>query len=643
MNILFQIAGLIIMSIVFIFYYIDRKYAVKSNKLFLYQAIAIFLSLALDIFSIVTINRPDIFNEFFTKLIAKSYLATVVLVVSLALVYVLGDIENLHPKLFSALCMTTFILLVGFTALIYSLPISVHFDPSGLNDYTEGLPIIMTYVGSFIFMGLTVYIALRYRKEIYEKRVYGVIIFNTLWVLGSAVQGFFNYVVPNLGIVVLTVSLSEALGSLVIYIMLENPSLNIDKVTGALNKRAFKEYVDDAIKRGFNKEILLINYDNEMSKAVLDYNRFPKILVKAISEYPVKVFKNDRNDIIVVSSNKEKKNIIDEIEKFKEKFYLKNNIVTEIPAKVFLFNDLSLYSDANDFIDVMDYLNINQANVEKHVIQITKERVDEVHHKFEVKQKCDKALASRRVVVYFQPIYSNVNLKFTSAEALVRLIDEDGKLIYPNDFIEDMERDGKIVELGKIVFEDVCRFISANNMEKLGLQYIEVNLSTIQCLQENFAQTYIDIAKQYNVNPKYINLEITETGQIAKKILLKNMEMLKEYGFTFSLDDFGTGNSNLNYIVEMPVDIVKFDKTMVNSYFNNEIASYVMNSTINMIKGLGYRIVFEGIETYEQTIVVKNINVEYIQGYYYSKPIDQEKFVEFIKNNNELGQEKLVS
>jgi EAL domain-containing protein (putative c-di-GMP-specific phosphodiesterase class I) len=82
---------------------------------------------------------------------------------------------------------------------------------------------------------------------------------------------------------------------------------------------------------------------------------------------------------------------------------------------------------------------------------------------------------------------------------------------------------------------------------------------------------------------------------------------------------------------------------MVNSYFNNEIASYVMNSTINMIKGLGYRIVFEGIETYEQTIVVKNINVEYIQGYYYSKPIDQEKFVEFIKNNNELGQEKLVS
>ena len=171
-------------------------------------------------------------------------------------------------------------------------------------------------------------------------------------------------------------------------------------------------------------------------------------------------------------------------------------------------------------------------------------------------------------------------------------------------------------------------------MEELGLHYIEVNLSTIQCLQENFALTIIETAKKYNVNPKYINLEITETGQVAKQILLKNMEMLKEYGFTFSLDDFGTGNSNLNYIVEMPVDIVKFDKTMVNSYFNNEIASYVMNSTINMIKGLGYRIVFEGIETYEQTLVVKKNNIEYIQGYYYSKPISQTDFIQFIKNNN---------
>ena len=197
-----------------------------------------------------------------------------------------------------------------------------------------------------------------------------------------------------------------------------------------------------------------------------------------------------------------------------------------------------------------------------------------------------------------------------------------------------MERNGKIIELGKYVFEDVCRFISENNIEALGLHYIEVNLSIVQCIQDNFVDTFLEIKDKYNINPKNINLEITETGASSKSILLNNMNILKEHGFSFSLDDFGTGNANLNYIVEMPVEIVKFDKTMVSSYFNNGTASYVMNSAISMIKGLGYKIVFEGIETEEQIKVTKQIDIEYVQGYYYSKPIPKEEFITFIQDNN---------
>ena len=621
------------MIVIFIFYFIDRKYALRSNRYFLYQAMAIFLSIVLDIFSIVTINNPNVFNSFITKAIAKSYLVTVVLVVALALVYVLTDIKIKHKKIYWCLNIAALSIFSISTLLIYLLPIHVFYDPSGLNDYTEGNPIIVTYIATFIIMGLTLFSVFRYRNKIYDKKATGVVIFISLWVLGSAVQGFFNYVVPQLGVVVLSVSLSEALGSLVIYIRLENPSLNIDNSTGVLNIRAFKEFIDDVIGKGINKQILLINYDNEMSKAVIDNNDFPKLFAKALSEYNVKVFKSDRNDFIVAFND-----IVSEINlvinNFKEKFYLKNKNVTDIPVKIFSFADLSCFDDSNDFIDVMDYVNTNQKNIEKYVIEVTKDKVEKIHHKFLVKQKCDLALAQKRVVVYFQPIYSTLLNKFTSAEALVRLTDEDGNLIYPGDFIEDMERDGKIIELGQMVFEDVCKFISEHDMEKLGLHYIEVNLSTIQCMQENLADTYTDIIKKYNVDPKYINLEITETGSAAKTLLIKNMQQLREINFSFSLDDFGTGNSNLNYIVEMPVEIVKFDKTMVSSYFNNEIASYVMNSAINMIKGLGHKIVFEGIEKEEQLGVAKEINIEYIQGYYFSKPITQEKFLEFIIEKN---------
>lgn len=636
MNILLQSAGIAIMIVIFIFYFIDRKSAIRSNKLFLYQALAIFASLVIDILSLIAINHPNIFSDFITYSLCKIYLVTVILVCCFGFVYVIGDIEYSHNKLFSFLCFMTFVVLVISSALTLSLPLEITYDPEGLNDMTGGAPVIITYVTTFIMMGLTVFMALRFKNEIYEKRVLGVLIFITLWVLGAGIQGLFNYVLKDLGVVILSVSLAESLGSLVIYIMLEDPSLNVDKVTGALNKRAFKDYIENAIRKGIKKNVILLNYDNEMTKAISDYNSLPKVLVKLLYDYPVKIFKNDNNDFIIVTDDTNIEGLNIRIKNFTEKFYLKNNITSEIPLKIFLFNDLSFYKDASDFIDVMGYINLNQTTIEKNMILITKEKVDEVHNKFDIKKKCDKALANKKVVVYLQPIYSNINSKFTSAEALVRLVDDDNNLIYPGDFIEEMERDGKIIELGKIVFEDVCKFISQNDMEKLGLHYIEVNLSTIQCLQENLAETYIEIAKKYNVNPKYINLEITETGQIAKQILLKNIERLKAYGFSFSLDDFGTGNSNLNYIVDMPVEIVKFDKTMVNSYFDNQIASYVMNSTINMIKGLGYKIVFEGIETESQTKVAKEINIEYIQGYYYSRPINKEDFLEFIIKNNSI-------
>ena len=635
MNILLQSAGVAIMIVIFIFYFIDRKSAVRSNKLFLYQAIAILLSAIIDIFSIVCINKPDVFPMLFTKIICKAYLATVVLVVCLGLVYVLGDIRKLHKKLYRILCLIGFSVFTIAAILVFALPINVVYDPVGLNDYTEGLPIIMTYVCTFIIMGITIYVVLKYKNEIYEKRVLGVIIFISVWIFGSAIQGLVNYVLADLGIIILSVSLSEALGSLVIYIMLENPSLNVDKVTGALNSRAFLEYVDEVLDKGAKEEFLLVNYDNEMSKYILDYNSFTKKFVKSIALFNVgKIFKNDRNDFMVTLKNHDEKDINERVALFKEQFYSKNSITTDIPVRILHFKNLSYYADTNDFIEVIKFLNSNETSIEKHIVEVTEEMVSEVHKKFIMKKKCDRALASNRVVVYFQPIYSNVASKFTTAEALVRLIDENGNLIYPNDFILDMERDGKIIELGRIVFENVCQFISENDLDELGIQYIEVNLSTIQCMQTGFAESFIDIAKKYKIDPKYINFEITETGQTVKNVLLKNMNKLKNYGFAFSLDDFGTGNSNLNYIVDMPVEIVKFDKTMVNSYFNNELASYVMNSTINMIKGLGYRIVFEGIETYEQTVAVKKINVEYIQGYYYSKPIKQEEFIEFIKKNN---------
>ena len=133
----------------------------------------------------------------------------------------------------------------------------------------------------------------------------------------------------------------------------------------------------------------------------------------------------------------------------------------------------------------------------------------------------------------------------------------------------------------------------------------------------------------------FINLEITETASIvAKKTLLKNMRQLLDYGVRFSLDDFGTGQSNLNYIMEMPVDIVKFDKEMTNAYFQNHTAKYVMDATIQMIHGLNLKIVSEGIETEEQYRAMADLGISYIQGFHFSKPLPEQEFLRFLSEKN---------
>jgi len=189
--------------------------------------------------------------------------------------------------------------------------------------------------------------------------------------------------------------------------------------------------------------------------------------------------------------------------------------------------------------------------------------------------------------------------------------------------------------LGEMVFEKVCRFVKEHDIKRYGLHYIEINLSVVQCSYEQLAEDYINIMEKYGVPSSFINLEITESASMeAKRILLNNMKNLMDYGVKFSLDDFGTGQSNLNYIVDMPVDIVKFDRDMTNAYFENGKAKYVMDAAMHMVHGMDLEIVSEGIETKEQYEAMEGLGINYIQGYYFSKPLPERQFLEFIARNS---------
>jgi EAL domain-containing protein (putative c-di-GMP-specific phosphodiesterase class I) len=137
---------------------------------------------------------------------------------------------------------------------------------------------------------------------------------------------------------------------------------------------------------------------------------------------------------------------------------------------------------------------------------------------------------------------------------------------------------------------------------------------------------------RYGVEPSMINLEVTESASIqTRQIFMQNMERLVEYGVSFSLDDFGNGESNLNYIVDMPVEIVKFDRDMTKAYFEKSKGKLVMETATSMILNMGLKIVSEGVETIKQLEAMKKLGVQYIQGFYFSRPLPQDEFVRFVR------------
>lgn len=182
--------------------------------------------------------------------------------------------------------------------------------------------------------------------------------------------------------------------------------------------------------------------------------------------------------------------------------------------------------------------------------------------------------------------------------------------------------------MGEMILKKVCRFIRDFELAKTSVKYIEVNISPIQLIQQNFAERVKHILEEYGVSPSQINMEITETATgNGSTIISDNINALVDYGITFSLDDYGSGNANIDYINHMPFKIIKIDKYIIWDSFKNSKACVTLEYTIGMLKALELYIVAEGVETEEMKTQLEEIGCHYLQGWYYSKAVPPEEFM----------------
>jgi EAL domain-containing protein (putative c-di-GMP-specific phosphodiesterase class I) len=454
-------------------------------------------------------------------------------------------------------------------------------------------------------------------------RVEAVICWNILWIAAATIQFFFNGI--------LLVGYASSLGMMILYFKLENPDAALDRETGVFNSHVFYMYLKQMFDRGKSVSILMISIDQRfLDKSAVDEERVLDIIDYLRQFEGVKVFKGVNCDFVLMFEKKEfyedSKNQI--IQRFHDDW----NGMTYEPLFLGIANS-QIAESSDEIYHLIRYFkqHYNMLNVHK-LIEIDRGMVEERRKYAAMVKTIGDALREDRVEVFYQPIYNVKKNRFVSAEALVRIRNLDGTLIQPGEFIPVAESTGIISQLGERVFEKVCQFITEQKIWEIGIEYIEINLSVHQCESHSLARRYLAIMNKYGVDPTMINFEITESGTIQTKALfMNNMKSLMDSGATFTLDDFGNGESNLNYIVDMPVEIVKFDRYMTKAYFEKSRGKVVMETTTDMILKLGLKIVSEGVETAEQLETVKSLGVQYIQGYYFSRPLPQEAFLGFIR------------
>ena len=329
--------------------------------------------------------------------------------------------------------------------------------------------------------------------------------------------------------------------------------------------------------------------------------------------------------------------IIEETEKINEEFMLrqkekfpKSNVV----LRTGIYYVTPECRSTSYAIDAANYVRQKVKGGEKGSVRFYDDEMQKQRElENEIVNDMKEAMEQKQFKVYFQPKYSIKSHEITGAEALVRWERDNGTVLSPNAFIPVYENNGKIIELDFYVFETVVEFIAENLKAGREQVPISINASSLHASDPQTINTYINILKKYNVDPTMVEIELTETAVVSEyESVRKLFDSFQLHGIKTAMDDFGSGYSVLNTIVDIPVDVIKIDRGFITSCLETDRGIYFLKHLIDMIRNLGYQIICEGVETDEQIEILRQIGCDEIQGYWYSKPLKMEDYKELLQS-----------
>ena len=630
----FDIAGLFVLIILIMSVILRKMTKGNANRFFMLSMLCALVACSFDIIS-VFVDHLGTSNAFIIAFAHTGYLIFHNAQAPLHVFFLINFTDTWHKVrrnvplkvlLFVPYAITLLLLLTNpLTKMIFTFADGY--------EHSWGFYAIYGLVVPYIIIDS--FYVLKYRKQMEIRKILA---------LFSMVVFLLIAIVIHLVVPVLRVEcFANAAALLMVSVTIQRPEDYIDSFTGLYKHSAYANDLRRTFKNGKHVHIVMINIGNysaiqnmigyEMSIVLLKdiAERIENIALARKARCSIYFLDRGRYRMVFNEDDRVKAEECAEavVNELKERSRFSGFDITLTPCVVLARCPEEIESFKSLMAFGMDFH-------EKHAYSGRYVEASEVYNPedFAIRNNIDsiidRALEKNSFQVYYQPIYSVERGKFVSAEALLRLYDDEHGFISPEILVPAAERSGAIHKIGAFVFEEVCKFISGDEYKRLGLDYIEVNLSVAQCMHSDLADFILETMRKYDICADSINLEITETAaSYAQRVMQENLNKLSRAGLSFSLDDYGTGYSNMKRVISLPLKIVKLDKSFVDEQHNPKMWIFLQN-TVKMLKDMKMEIVVEGIETHEMVEMFSNLKCDFIQGYFFSKPLCKDEFVRFI-------------
>ncbi len=488
------------------------------------------------------------------------------------------------------------------------------------------------YFSTYFYLILSALVVLTNWNKLNLRIKVGLISFNLILLVGIMIRKQFYHI--------LVTSYFSILSIIIIFLTSENPDLYRDNRTGVLNDLALNRIGTELNRKHINYSVIVVSINNYEANKIIFGARQLNEELKALAAFLVDIYPNyyhfyirNGNFIVLIKGKHpldKEASIVNAWKKRYSDYKIENDRPVPLLISMMYIPDILVRDSTVPVSDIARYgLNKAEEENQRGNYVFSKDMLEDAQAQNKIEMLIKSAIKEKKFEVYFQPIYSVKDKKVMGAEALARLYDKELGFISPMDFIRIAEKNGDIIEIGRQIFEKVCIFLSSVDTRKLGIHFINVNLSPVQCINPSLVKDFSEIAKQYNVPMDMFDFEITESVIEDYDAIQFTIAGLRAMGSELSLDDFGTGAANLTSLMNFPIHVVKIDMSFVRSYFNGKAG--FLPDLIKLFKHSEIDIVVEGIETQDMMEKMVELGCDYEQGYYFSKPLPPIAFISYMR------------